>query len=321
MLYTTPPSPPGVEIIASSEFDALLASPPPSALMTEHLRVLAGQGVVVYGGPGELKTYLTLAAVVRFALDGGRVLWLAGEGAKRALVSRISSLACGYGSSCADLGERFLLIAGGFNVLEDGANDFLEQATITHEPEIVVLDPMATFFVGDENAAGEVKALLHELDQWRSIGIAVLVIHHARKPSEGRRIDLRGSSAVRAWADSVVLVERPDMTTPTCRVTVQKARDEEPAPPTTVTFSFTDSNTTITPAAAIDKREREVLDALRRSGKPRTPTDLRKELRCNGARIAEALESLVARGLLKVVREKVSDRNGRVRALDCFALV
>jgi hypothetical protein len=84
-------------------------------------------------------------------------------------------------------------------------------------PDLVGFDPLARFMVGDENSTrdmGRVVAFLDELVQ--TFGSSVLVVHHTGKPSkddgrEGGREGgqrLRGSSALFAAADSVLLLDR-----------------------------------------------------------------------------------------------------------------
>lgn len=82
-----------------------------------------------------------------------------------------------------------------------------------HRPALVVFDPLARFMIGNENATqdmGRVVAFLDRLIQ--DFRVSVLLVHHTGKPSKddpregGQR--LRGSSALFAAADSVLMLER-----------------------------------------------------------------------------------------------------------------
>lgn len=80
-------------------------------------------------------------------------------------------------------------------------------------PDLVSFDPLARFMSGDENSTrdmGRVVAFLDSLIQ--AFDVTTLVVHHTGKPAKddgregGQR--LRGSSALFAAADSVLLLER-----------------------------------------------------------------------------------------------------------------
>lgn len=81
------------------------------------------------------------------------------------------------------------------------------------EPDLVQIDPLARFLSGDENSTREMGRLVAGLDELiQAHGVAVEVVHHTAKPSAdaaregGQR--LRGSSALFAAADSVLLLDR-----------------------------------------------------------------------------------------------------------------
>jgi hypothetical protein len=73
-------------------------------------------------------------------------------------------------------------------------------------PALVVMDPLDSFYSGDENSAQETKAFRrfcdHIIDVYQC---SVLVIHHVGK---GDKIDPRGSSAWFDWADTVIAHEK-----------------------------------------------------------------------------------------------------------------
>jgi hypothetical protein len=80
-------------------------------------------------------------------------------------------------------------------------------------PDLMVIDPLARFYSGDENSAREVGRLIGSLDDLiQTYGVAVLLIHHTSKPSatdprEGG-LRLRGSSALFGAADTVMILDR-----------------------------------------------------------------------------------------------------------------
>jgi hypothetical protein len=77
-------------------------------------------------------------------------------------------------------------------------------------PRLVVLDPFVRLHRIDENAAAEVAPLLAYLRELqRSLGCAVVLVHHARKGGHARAGQaLRGSSELHAWGDSNLYLRR-----------------------------------------------------------------------------------------------------------------
>ena len=79
------------------------------------------------------------------------------------------------------------------------------------QPRLLILDPFVRLHRIDENASGEVAPLLAFLRELqRRHGVAVLVVHHARKGAGGVRAGqaLRGSSEFHAWGDSNLYLRR-----------------------------------------------------------------------------------------------------------------
>lgn len=78
--------------------------------------------------------------------------------------------------------------------------DELRECIEQIHPAIVVLDPLDSFFVGDENSAKETKPVRRFLDAMcRGFETTFILIHHESKKGE-----LRGSSALYGWADTVI---------------------------------------------------------------------------------------------------------------------
>jgi hypothetical protein len=87
----------------------------------------------------------------------------------------------------------------------------LDQTVAELQPRLLVLDPFVRLHRIDENASGEVAPLLAYLRELqRSHGIAVIVVHHAKKGAGGIRAGqaLRGSSEFHAWGDSNLYLRR-----------------------------------------------------------------------------------------------------------------
>jgi hypothetical protein len=78
-------------------------------------------------------------------------------------------------------------------------------------PRLLVLDPFVRLHRVDENASGEVAPLLaYPRELQRRHGVAVIVVHHAKKGAARARAGqaLRGSSEFHAWGDSNLYLRR-----------------------------------------------------------------------------------------------------------------
>jgi len=87
----------------------------------------------------------------------------------------------------------------------------LANAVQTHQPRLLILDPLIRLHRVDENDASQIAALLSFLRQLqRQFQLAVLVVHHARKDSHSSRPGqaLRGSSELHGWGDSNLYLRR-----------------------------------------------------------------------------------------------------------------
>ena len=83
--------------------------------------------------------------------------------------------------------------------------DRLRETVAAIHPALLVLDPFIRLHRADENASKEVAPLLGYLRELqREFGVAVLLVHHVRKPSGKDRPGqaLRGSSDLHGWGDS-----------------------------------------------------------------------------------------------------------------------
>jgi hypothetical protein len=80
-------------------------------------------------------------------------------------------------------------------------------------PALLILDPFVRLHRVDENVCSEVAPLLAYLrDLQRRFGLALVVVHHARKGAGRARAGqaLRGSSEFHAWTDSSLYLRRSD---------------------------------------------------------------------------------------------------------------
>jgi len=87
----------------------------------------------------------------------------------------------------------------------------LSNTVQARRPILLILDPMIRLHRVDENDATQIAGLLSYLRQLqRQFQLAVVLVHHARKDSNGSRPGqaLRGSSELHGWGDSNLYLRR-----------------------------------------------------------------------------------------------------------------
>jgi hypothetical protein len=186
-----------------------------SGLWSEHAVGIVG------GEPKCCKSFLALDLAVavasgtpclrRFVVPRqGRVLLYAAEDALHIVRRRLDGIAAAAGVALADL--DILVITSPVLRLDLEADRRNLADTVAHlQPRLLILDPFVRLHRIDENASGEVAPLLAYLRELqRRHGVAVLVVHHAKKGAAGVRAGqaLRGSSEFHAWGDSNLYLRR-----------------------------------------------------------------------------------------------------------------
>ena len=179
------------------------------------------QAVGIVGGePKCCKSFLALDLAVavasgtpclrRFAVSRpGRVLLFAAEDALHIVRRRLEGIATAAGVALADLDIQ-VITAPVLRLDLDADRRNLAETVARLQPRLLILDPFVRLHRIDENASGEVAPLLAYLrEQQRRHGMAVLVVHHARKGGSARAGQaLRGSSEFHAWGDSNLYLRR-----------------------------------------------------------------------------------------------------------------
>ena len=192
----------------------------------EHRWLVTGlwseQAVGIVGGePKCCKSFLALDLAVavasgtpclrRFVVPtAGRVLLYAAEDALHIVRHRLDGIAAAAGVALADLDIQVITAPVlRLDLAADRRN--LAETVDRLRPRLLILDPFVRLHRIDENASGEVAPLLAYLRELqRRHGVAVLVVHHAKKGGAGVRAGqaLRGSSEFHAWGDSNLYLRR-----------------------------------------------------------------------------------------------------------------
>jgi hypothetical protein len=192
----------------------------------EHRWLVSGlwseQAVGIVGGePKCCKSFLALDLAVavasgmpclrRFSVSRpGRVLLFAAEDALHIVRRRLEGIAAAGGVALADCDIQ-VITAPVLRLDLDADRRNLAETVARLQPRLLILDPFVRLHRIDENASGEVAPLLAYLRELqRRHGVAVLVVHHAKKGGGGMRAGqaLRGSSEFHAWGDSNLYLRR-----------------------------------------------------------------------------------------------------------------
>ena len=186
--------------------------------------ILPRQALGFIGGPPKVgKSSLALNLALRrtlglpwlgFETTPGRVLVLQAEIPERELQGRLRLMLQDLGGD-PPARRLFLATYRGLKLDRMEGLKACRRLVEALHPDLLILDPLARFYSGDENSAREVGRLVGALDELiQSLGLAVMVVHHTAKPSmtdprEGG-LRLRGSSALFAAADSVLVLDKTE---------------------------------------------------------------------------------------------------------------
>lgn len=283
----------------------------------EHRWLVTGlwseQAVGIVGGePKCCKSFLALDLAVavasgtpclrRFVVPkAGRVLLYAAEDALHIVRRRLEGIAAAAGVALTGLDIQVITVP----VLRldlDADRRNLAETIERMRPRLLILDPFVRLHRIDENASGEVAPLLAYLRELqRRFGVAVLVVHHAKKGAGGVRAGqaLRGSSEFHAWGDSNLYLRRDgDELT----LTVEQRAAASPRPITielaqqglALALEVVERTTpNATTAPSLDERITTVLAEAR---EPLPFADLRAKCRVRAATLHERIGLLAAAG-------------------------
>lgn len=275
------------------------------------------QAVGIIGGtPKSYKTWMALemavavasgsACLATFAVpSAGPVLLYAAEDSESALRSRLESLAAHHRLSLAYLDIR-VITADSLRLDRTTDQERLEATLLIHRPVLLILDPLVRLHAIDENAAGEIAALLGYLRLLqRTNGVAIALVHHARKnlsANGGAGYSLRGSSDLYAWVDSFLYL-RQHHGQLMLSAEHRSASGTGPLPLELTKgecgpYLRLVSNTS--ELAQRDPLPDQILALLGQSSEPRTAESIRSSLQVRNQRLVETLRQLVDQR--KVVR-------------------
>ena len=285
----------------------------------EHRWLVTGlwseQAVGIVGGePKCCKSFLALDLAVavaggvpclrRFAVPrAGRVLLFAAEDALHIVRRRLEGISAAARVALANLDIQ-VITAPTVRLDLDADRRSLDETVAKLKPRLLVLDPFVRLHRIDENASGEVAPLLAYLRELqRRHGVAVVVVHHAKKGAGGIRAGqaLRGSSEFHAWGDSNLYLRRNGDD-----LTLTAEHRAAPTMPTVILELAQRANALALeaierrqpqtpPQSSVDER---ITAALAEAARPLPFAELRARCRVRTATLYERLATLTAAGRL-----------------------
>ena len=302
------PAPAPFPIVRPSDLRTATASTTPWLID----QLWTAQAVGIIGGtPKSYKTWMALemavsvasgsACLAQYAVPApGPVLLYAAEDSESALRLRLESLAEHHRLDLAYLDIR-IITADSLRLDRTSDQQRLEATLTLHCPVLLILDPLVRLHAIDENAAGEIAALLGYLRLLqRKTGVAIALVHHARKnvsANGGAGYSLRGSSDLYAWVDSFLYLRWHHGQL----MLSAEHRSASGAGPLPLELANAESKPYLRLASAsrvselqpCDPLPDQILALLGQSSEPRTAESLRSSLQVRNQRIVECLRQLV----------------------------
>jgi hypothetical protein len=243
----------------------------------------------------------------RFAVERpGRVLLFAAEDAPGIVRRRLDGICHAAQLALASL-NLYLITAPVLRLALASDQERLEETVKAARPRLLVLDPFVRLHRIDENAAGEVAAVLSCLRRLeRTCHSAVLLVHHVRKGAGHLRAGqaLRGSSELHAWGDSNLYLRRRGNR---LRLSVEHraaaAPDDLflrlPVDDEHLRLEVVDADTDTPVDAAAPTAHHRIYTALADAATPLTLHQLRTDIRMRTATLCDTLNALVAEGSIR----------------------
>jgi hypothetical protein len=270
---------------------------------------------ILGGAPKCCKSWLALELAVavasgkpclgRFAVeDPGAVMLYMAEDSAAIVKARLQGLCWHRGFG---LGSLPIDVITAPTVRIDRAcdQDRLARTVRRAAPRLLVLDPFVRLHRIDENDAGQVSAVLGYLRALqRTLDVAVLVVHHARKNGSGGQAgqNLRGSGDLHAWGDSNLYLRRQQGA---LMLSIEHRAAAAPEPfalrlvPTRDGEAYLDL---VVPGEVPERGAAElehlIITTLADAGEPLGRSVLRDKVRVRNERLGEALTRLVAIGTI-----------------------
>lgn len=285
--------------------------------LVENIWAEGGTGMLA-GPPKTGKTWLIVDLAVsiasgtpflgKFPCGPGPVVIYSPEGPESCLEDRIRQVADRRGLKHADL-EIYLIETNNLSLDNEEDQNSIAQAVDAVKPSIVIFDPLAECFDGDENRSEDVKVMTKFLTRLSNeYGTASLVTHHIVKTAGGKQAGnrMRGSGALFGFGDSYLFLDRLK-NQKIYMETVQ--RNGKPADPCILQLSEEDSATSyaVTEGASDEGTQKQdlgdrIILLLNESKVPLSQRQIRKSLCGSHGKYGVALKELKADGQIQEIK-------------------
>jgi hypothetical protein len=299
-------------------FQRASAIPTEQAALTRWLveGLWSEQAVGILGGePKCCKSFLALDLAVSVASGAaclrrypvrqrGRVLLFPAEDSLAVVRRRLEGICVAAGVGFESLSVD-VITEPVLRLDRDQDRERLAATVAAVRPVLLILDPMIRLHRVDENDASQIAPLLSHLRELqRRYQVAVLLVHHARKDSNGSRPGqaLRGSSELHGWGDSNLYMRRRGaQLTLTTEHRAAPSIDDIPLQLTesgsalSLTVAAGAHGDTAVPEATPLSRVRQALHEI---GEPASVNRIRKLCGMRTASVCEALADLVRQSVV-----------------------
>lgn len=188
--------------------------------LVDHLWTIGGVGIIG-GEPKCCKSFLALSMAIavssgytclgRYKVQQkGRVVLYAAEDAPHIVRGRLEGICRSSNLNLESLDIQVITVPT-LRLDKTSDQEKLKNTVEKLRPQLLILDPFVRLHRIDENASGEVAAILASLrDIQRTYQTAIIVVHHSKKGGASSRAGqaLRGSSEFHAWGDVNLYLRR-----------------------------------------------------------------------------------------------------------------
>ena len=194
--------------------------------------------LLISGETGVGKSLLRTQLAILFAKGGGEFLGYKITGAPTLVVQHENSIAGEWRrihKLAQSIGiydeKRFLLNQAMYSIPNAKEAKRLENVVRASNAKVVIYDCLGTLHTCNENSASEMRAVCEALKKIdRECGTSSIIIHHFRKPSDGRdssgdKAESRGSSSISDFAGFIITVRKAS--NGLIKIKVEKTRDSD----------------------------------------------------------------------------------------------
>lgn len=193
--------------------DALVSLPTPKVALDSYPIYSHCLNMLV-GASGTGKSFIAVDIAGRFALQGAKVIYIAGEG----LYGYSARWECWKAANNQQVVPGVIFYDHPINLSDDQSRGAFQAEIAQHKPALIIVDTVATCMgSGDENSTRDMNAFLNACKSIQfGLTAGILLVHHTGKDGT-----TRGSSALFAACDSVMMLQAQDN-----RMTIYNSREQ-----------------------------------------------------------------------------------------------